>query len=238
MYDGFFGKAEELKREGTPFAIAVVVRSEAPISGKPGDKAIVTGDGRFWGWIGGGCSRPVVEEEARQSLKERTPRVVQIRPDAEEHDEHDHHMHCHSGGALEIYVEPVLPPSRLLVFGDSPVARSLVKLAENLSYDVISMDGTLPAPSGEASDTFVVIASQGDNDEEILKQALGIPACYQGLVASKRKAEALLPKLRSEGFETENVKAPAGLDLKGSRPEEIALSILAEIITAGSTGWR
>ncbi len=137
MFDQFLKRADELLAKGEPFAIAMVVRYQAPISGKPGNKAIVLGDGTIWGWIGGGCAQPVVVKEALKSLADGQPRLIRISPSASpEEGIIDYAMTCHSGGTLDIYIEPVLAKPHLLILGRSPVARTLAALGKTIGYAV------------------------------------------------------------------------------------------------------
>src|SRR5215472_8515308 len=133
MFDRFVKKAAELLEKGEPFVAASVVRFQAPISGKPGDKAIIFPDGKMWGWIGGGCAQPVVIKEALKALEDSAPRLVRIHPSANPDSAQgvvDYTMTCHSGGSLDIFIEPVLPKRHLLIFGRSAVAQTLAKLAK------------------------------------------------------------------------------------------------------------
>ena len=133
MFDEFLDKARELRARGEAFATALVVRYEAPISGKPGDRAIVFADGRVWGWIGGGCAQPLVVKEALAALADGQPRLVRISPAPAEHAASgvvDYQMTCHSGGSLDIFVEPVLAKPHLLIIGRSAVAQNLARLAK------------------------------------------------------------------------------------------------------------
>ena len=128
MFDQFLSKAGELLSAESPFAVAIVIRHEPPVSGKPGDKAIIRSDGQVWGWIGGGCVQPLVIREALNAMEEGSPRLVRISPSAESDPEIGtvhYPMSCHGGGALEVYIEPVLPKPRILIFGRSPAAQSL-----------------------------------------------------------------------------------------------------------------
>ncbi len=137
MFDEFLKKANELRSKDEPFAIATVVRFESPVSGKPGDKAIVRADGSIWGWIGGGCAQPVVVKEALRALRDGAPRLVRIHPSANPDAEHgtvDYTMTCHSGGSLDIFIEPVLPKTHVVIFGRSAVAQTLAKLAHAINY--------------------------------------------------------------------------------------------------------
>jgi xanthine dehydrogenase accessory factor len=128
MLEEFLSRAAELRAQERPFVLAIVIRSVAPASGKPGDKAIVQPDGSIWGWIGGGCVRSLVVKEALAALSERRPKLVSILPTEEIAGESDvvyHRMTCHSGGSIELYLEPSLPRPHLFVFGRSAVYRGL-----------------------------------------------------------------------------------------------------------------
>ena len=251
MFDVFFGKASALNERGQPFALAVVVRYEAPSSGKAGDKAIILEDGSIEGWIGGGCTQPVVIQEARKVLVEGKPRLIRIAPSTEDTTEGivRYPMTCHSGGALDVYIEPVYPKPHLIVFGHSVVAQTLCRLARAIHYRVSAV-----APEAEpqiefdvdrvlrswdiasipfTDQTFVVVATQGEGDEQALKSALAYGASYTAFVASRKKAVAVFENLAAQGIDKEaqsSVKSPAGLDIGARLPEEIAVSILAEIL--------
>ena len=250
MFDKFLSTANELLAQGEPFAIATVVRYEAPISGKPGNKAIIRADGKLIGWIGGGCSQPVVVKEALKALADGQPRLVRISPSSSpEQGIVDYTMTCHSGGTLDIFIEPVLPKPHVLILGRSPVAQTLAKLATTIGY---SVSVAAPDAGGEAfpdadsiqtnfdlaqlkitPQTFVIVSTQGESDEEALEAALQTGSSYVAFVASKTKAAKTLDDLKERGLAAEklaNVRAPAGLDIHASSPEEIAVSILAEII--------
>jgi xanthine dehydrogenase accessory factor len=250
MFDRFLNKAAELLAKGETFVTASVVRFQAPISGKPGDKAIIFADGKMWGWIGGGCAQPVVIKEALKALADGKPRLVRISPTASPEDGIvDYTMTCHSGGTLDIYIEPVLPKPHILIFGRSPLAQTLARLGKTVGYrisvvasgadqeqfpdvDLLRADSNL----GELKigrETFIVVSTQGEGDEEALEQAARTNAAYVAFVASKVKAQKVFEYLRKAGVPSERVsqiRAPAGLDIHASTPEEIAVSILAEII--------
>jgi xanthine dehydrogenase accessory factor len=250
MFDQFLNKAAELLAKGEPFAVAEVVRYQAPISGKPGDKAIIVAGGKMWGWIGGGCAQPVVVKEALKALADGQPRLIRISPSSSpEEGIVDYAMTCHSGGTLDIFIEPVLPKPHVLILGRSPVARTLVTLAKTIGYAVSVAapeadresfpDADLVQANFDLSEikitpqTFVVVSTQGEGDEEALEAALNAGADYVALVASKKKAGRVLDYLKQRGLDQEKVnrvRAPAGLDIHASSPEEIAVSILAEII--------
>ena len=255
MFHKFLSKADELMAKGEPFAVALVVRYQAPISGKPGNKAIVLSDGKIWGWIGGGCAQPVVVKEALKALADGQPRLIRISPSsAPQEGIVDYAMTCHSGGTVDIYIEPVLPKPHILILGRSPIARTLVTLAKAVGYAV-----SVAAPEADGEDfleadmvqtnldlgqvkitpqTFVVVSTQGECDEEALEAALNTGAAYVAFVASKVKAGKVLDYLKERGLDPEKgkrVRAPAGLDIHASSPEEIAVSILAEVIQVRRT---
>jgi xanthine dehydrogenase accessory factor len=252
MFDRFLKESAELVARGETFAVATVVRCLPPTSGKPGDKAIIFADGKLLGWIGGGCAQPVVVKEALKALVDGKPRLVRItpRPDAPEEGIVDYTMTCHSGGALDIYIEPVLPGPHLVVLGRSPIAQALARLGSVVGYaiDVVLDERAEEAFAGigviQAQDyslerakvspqTFIVVSTQGEGDEEALEQALKTEAGYVAFVASKTKAEKVFEYLKSQGIAAEKIKrvlAPAGLDIHAKSPEEIAVSILAQII--------
>ena len=252
MFDEFLNKAAELRSRGESFAVALVVRFAAPISGKPGDKAIIYPDGRIWGWIGGGCSQPAVVKEALKALSEGTPRLVRITPSPSPSSGQgvvDYSMTCHSGGSLDIYIEPVLPKPHLVILGRSLVAQTLASLAKTIHFMVSAI---APGASREhfptadaiyerldlspisiGPQTYLVVSTQGEDDEEALERALGVEAPYVAFVVSQPKREKIFEYLRGKGIASERlnrVRAPAGLPIGAVSPEEIAVSILAEIV--------
>jgi xanthine dehydrogenase accessory factor len=250
MFDQFLSKASELLAGGQSFAIAEVVRHQKPVSGKSGDKAIISADGTIWGWIGGGCAQPAVVSEALKALKDGRPRLVRISTaSSQEEGVVAYNMTCHSGGALEVYIEPVLPKPHILILGRSPVARALTRLAKAINYTV-SVAGygvdreTFPEADQVRADlnlselktslpVFVVVSTQGEDDEEALEASVGTAASYIAFVASRAKAEKIKESLREHGFaaaKLDRVRAPAGLNIQARSQEEIAVSILAEII--------
>jgi xanthine dehydrogenase accessory factor len=258
MFDEFLSKAQELWSVESPFAVAIVVSYEPPVSGKPGDKAIIQPDGSVWGWVGGGCVQPLIIREAVKAIEEKTPRIVRISPSDASGGESGtvtYTMSCHGGGALVVYVEPVLPKLRVLIFGNSPVAQSLSKLAKATGYavtvvapeagrenfpeaDFIGREGDISRLVNKGVN-YVVIATQGEQDEEALEDALRTNASYISFVASQAKWRKILSRLAEKGLPASilsRVKAPAGLNIGTSSPAEIAVSILAEIIQARKVG--
>lgn len=253
MYDDFFAKAHELVQAGRPFVTATVVRAEKPTSGKPGDKAIITVDGVMHGWVGGSCAQPTVIKEALNVLSADEARLIRLStaPDAQEPREGlmDLPMTCFSGGTLEIYLEPQHPRPRLLIVGTLPVARALAKLGSAMNYHVIVVDLDGDGESITDADqvltsleevaeqirpfTYIVIATHGNYDELALEKILHAKPSYVGLVASSTRTKAVVEYLTLQGLtETEllPLKAPAGLDIQARRGDEIALSIMAEIV--------
>jgi xanthine dehydrogenase accessory factor len=250
MFDAFLTKAAALR--GSPFAIAIVVRFKPPVSGKPGDKAIIQADGQMWGWIGGGCVQPIVVREALRAMEDRKARLIKIAPTRQPEGEYgvvNYQMTCHGGGTMEIYIEPVLPVPQLLVFGRSATAQALCKLGKAIGYTVIVAGLGLNRrlfPEADrivenrelhevdfTRETYLVVSTQGEGDEEALEQAVLTGVSYISFVASRKKAEKVLQFLEGRGVARElvnRVKAPAGLDICALGPEEIAVSILAEII--------
>jgi len=252
MFDDFLKKSADLVAGGEPFATATVVRCQPPTSGKPGDKAIIHGDGRLWGWIGGGCAQPVVIREALKCLADERPRLVRITPSANDPEEGvvDYTMTCHSGGALDIYIEPVLPKPQIVILGRSPIAQALARLGRVIGYNVsvvvedlggedfsdaavLTRKNFALAGKNFSPHSFFVVSTQGEGDEEALEQALESNAAYVAFVASRTKAEKVIEYLRQKSVSAEKLKrvrAPAGLNIGAASPQEIAVSILAEII--------
>lgn len=252
--------AARLSAEGTPFALATVVWSRAPSSGKPGSTALITADGTLHGWLGGACAEPLVLREALRALEEGTPRLLFLgTPDELEGHRREGVLAvpiaCQSEGALEVYVEPVLPSPHLVVIGRSPAVDALAEMALALGWRSVvvddrgdpalhpegldvrtSLDGAL---EGIGPGSMVVVATQGHYDEEALERVLRTPAAYVGLVASRRRAEAVLGYLRDRGVPEEalgRVHAPAGLDLGRLPNREIAVAILAELVRLRAAG--
>ena len=258
----------KLKAAEQSFALATVVRTVSVTAAKAGAKAVIRPDGTIVaGWIGGGCARGAVLKAARDCLADGQPRMVSVQPEdllaelgvtageSREGVQFARNM-CPSKGTMDIFVEPVLPHPSLVILGASPVALSLASQARALGYHVtlaapasdvaatpdadVVIDGFVPHDLAEAL-RFVVVSTQGKGDEAALKAALAIPAAYHAFVGSRRKMAALRAQLTADGVAAEaiaSVKAPAGLDLGAITPEEIAMSILAEITAERRRGQR
>jgi xanthine dehydrogenase accessory factor len=255
--DGVLDRAAQLKAAGTPFVLVTVVRSLAPTSAKPGAKAIIEEDGGIQGWIGGGCAQPAVIKTARKALDDGESRLIRISPNSEAVEEvgiTEFGMPCHSGGTLDIFIEPVLARPALLILGTSPVAQALCGFADAAGYTV-SVAGTdasdtlFPAADSVIDDfdvgriaatpRYVVVATQGKRDERALEAALATPAAYIAFIASARKAERLREYLKERGHDADRVDAiesPAGVAIGAVTPGEIALSVLAGVVRARRSG--
>ncbi|MCR9059791.1 MAG: XdhC/CoxI family protein [Rhodobacteraceae bacterium] len=257
-----------LQNASEPFALATVVRTISVTAAKAGAKAVIAADGSIaGGWIGGGCARSAVIKAARAALEDGEARLVSIQPEdllaelgVESGEEREGVQFaknmCPSKGTMDIFVEPVLPRPILVICGASPVALALSKQAPTIGFDV-----TICAPAedhaafpGEGrlidgfgldaignADTYILVSTQGRGDLAALEGALNVPARHIGFVGSRRKISTLKEKLREKGLseqDLERIEGPAGLDLGAITPEEIALSILAELLVIRRTGQR
>jgi xanthine dehydrogenase accessory factor len=216
-------RAATLAAERVPHVQATVVRAGRPASVQPGASALVLGDGTIEGFVGGHCAEPSVRLHALRALETGEPLLLRIEPGDGEGAAIDGavtvHNPCISGGALEIFLEPRLPAPRMRVIGDTPIAHALAELAEGLGYEI----GEQPSDD----DAAVVVASHGRDEEQALTAAVEAGVPYVGLVASRKRGEAVLASL---DLPDERVHTPAGLDIGARTPEEIALSILAQIV--------
>jgi xanthine dehydrogenase accessory factor len=245
----FFELAAELLARREPFATATVVRADRPTSAKPGAKAIITPDGKLTGWIGGSCAAPVVIREAVAAIADGEARLIEISKTSAAPRPGVRHfpMTCHSGGTLEIHIEPLLPTEQLVILGKTPVARALAALGSALGRYVVVAEPNVNAVDFPTADrittdladvnvderTSIVIAMRGDADEDPAEEALQTPASYIGLVASQTRGDVIRDTLMRRGLTETQVKRlvyPAGLDMGHVSDEEIALSILAQIL--------
>jgi xanthine dehydrogenase accessory factor len=221
--------------------LATVVRCEAPTSARPGDKAVITADGRLRGWIGGSCSEPVVRREAMRALAEGTPQLIHIVGDSGEvkqtrkRGELSIATTCPSGGSIDVFIEPRLPKPLLLVFGDGPAALTLVRLGELTGFRARAVSqaelSALVVPPG---DGYAVVATMGHFDEDALEAALGHPELEVSLIASTRRAAAVRAELLRRGLDADTagrIHTPAGR-VRGGTQEEIALLALAEVVAS------
>jgi len=248
------------KAKGESFALATVVRTVAATAAKAGAKAVILSDGSVSeGWIGGGCARAAVLKAAKEALADGQARLVSIAPPdvLQEHGveagveragvRFAKNM-CPSEGTMDVFVEPVLPQPQIVICGASPVAVAIADLAPRIGFGVTVCAATADQsafaeadrriegyalPVDEPCARFVVVSTQGRGDEAALQAALAVDSDYVAFVGSRKKAQALKAKLLQLGVDPERLaklKAPAGLDLGAITPEEIAVSILGEIV--------
>jgi len=229
-------QCNDLRAREEPFVLATVVAYKSPQSAKPGSKAIIKSDGSMLGWIGGGCVQPIVVREAKQALQTGRPKLLTISPD----DPRDNwegvqsfQMTCEGGGSLEIYLEPFLPKPQLVILGSSPVAEILAQLGTLLDFKVVAADEDFSSIKDQINESsYVVVATMGNGDEEALLAVIGTRPRYLGLVASRKKSEALFEYVRTTGATEEDIAVitcPAGIEIGGETLPEIALSVAAEI---------
>lgn len=239
-------RAESLRRAGElaggerPFALVMVVRTEPATSARVGDRAVVHADGTIEGWVGGGCIGPIARREALAALAEGEPRLVRITPDtaAAQPGVRMSRMTCASEGTADLYVEPFLPRPTLVVAGDSPVAATLAAIAPPLGFRLVRVGERLTATEVPyPQDTWMVVTTFGEFDEEAVEAGVRLGLPYVGLVASGRRAERVLSELRQRGLDAEElsvVRSPAGLPVGAGGQEGISLSIMAEIFALRS----
>lgn len=226
-------RAAALRAERIPFVHAKVVQAERPTSAKPGDEAIVFADGTIEGFVGGTCAESTVRAQSLALLDSGEPLLLRItpEPDQERPGTLTVHNPCLSGGTLEIFLDPVVPAPLLVVHGETPIAEALAGLGERLGFAVAGPVVGSPTGSAEASGAAaVVVASHGRDEEGALTAALAEHVPYVGLVASRKRGEAVLASLDVDEAARARVHTPAGLDIGARTPEEVALSILAEIV--------
>jgi xanthine dehydrogenase accessory factor len=242
--------ASKLAARGERFALVTVVRREPPSSARVGDTALVIANGEVHGWVGGGCTRSTLLRESLRAMSDGEPRLLSLSVDPAAEPRRGVvalSMTCKSGGAVDLYVEPVLPAPRVVVFGATPIARAMVRIAHAMGYRV-----DLVAPEADAADfpeaarvsgemapglspqgAFVLVATMDESDLEAIEAAVPLKPSYFGVIASRKRFAELLDALRARGVAgevTESILAPAGLDIGARTPEEIALSVMAHIV--------
>jgi xanthine dehydrogenase accessory factor len=232
-------EVERLRGDRTPFVLATVVRVERPTSAKAGDRAIVLADGTLAGFVGGTCAESTVRLEGLRLLETGESTLLRITPADPASDPAGPSAEgivtvanpCLSGGTLDIFLEAMLPPPLVYVFGDAPVARALAAAGTAIGYDMRTVPDEVPA----AADA-VVVASHGRDEPPVLTAALRAGVPYVALVASRRRGGAVLAGLEVTDEERSRVHSPAGLDIGARTPGEVALSILAEIVASRPRG--
>ncbi len=235
--------AGELTDKGEKFAMATVVWRQGPSSGHEGARAIVTADGEIHGWIGGACAEPVVIREAQRVIAEGEPQLILLgSPEDFGHVPEGMvsvPMSCQSEGALQVYIEPVLSAPGLVVVGRSPMATTLVDLASVLSWRAELIDSAQFTGDRVNRDSIVVVATQGHDDEDTLERAVLAQPAFVGLVASQKRGEAVMATLRDRGIDPDlldTVRFPVGIDLGHTTHNEIAVSVLAELVALRAEG--
>ena len=249
----------ELKNTGEAFVLATVVRTVAATAAKAGAKAIIRADGTILdGWIGGGCARGAVLKAAKEAIADGDPRFVSVQPEdmlaelgvsagTEKEGVRFARNMCPSKGTMDVFIEPVLPAPEIVILGSSPVAVALADIAPRFGYQVTvcapgeeqgafdtadaRIDGFM-LETAQTADKYLVVSTQGRGDEAALSAALSVPSAHVAFVGSKAKAAAIGEKLIAKGIDETRLaalKAPAGLDIGAITPDEIALSIMAEI---------
>lgn len=255
MNDLLQDRIPELLRSNESFVLATVVRRQAPSSGKPGDRAVIRSNGELIGWIGGGCVRGIVIREALKAITDGKCSLIRIGKQftgtsghAQE-DVREFHMTCQSEGMVELFIEPVLPKPHLVVIGQTAIARSLVRIAKASGYRVTGVAAGADLKTFDKPDelitrfdlsqvqttdqTAIVVATQGDQDEKALAEALRKKCHYRGFIASRKKMLSVQEYLFAEGFTKAHVSTitcPAGIDVQAKLPDDVALSILAELV--------
>ena len=248
--------AADLARKGESFVMAIVVRREPASSAQIGNTALITEAGGWHGWLGGSCIQSTVVREALAALNATEPRLISLTPNPGA----EHRpgvtafpMTCHSGGSVDIYLEPVLPAPCLLIFGVSPTAQALARLGKVMGYTIDIVDPEAEREAFPDADRvvesigkdffdgqktrpgrlFAVVATLGQRDEEAIKSALAVEPAYLGVVASRKRFAQIRETLLASGISAaalDRITNPAGLDLGARAPEEVALSVLAEIV--------
>ncbi|HEY2813373.1 MAG TPA: XdhC family protein [Acidimicrobiales bacterium] len=236
-------QAAELARRGESFALATVVWRQGPSSGQQGSRAIVTASGDLIGWIGGACAEPTVIREAQRAIVDGEARLLLLgTPDQFGHVPEGMTVipiSCQSEGAMEVYVEPVVAAPHLVVVGRSPMAQTLCELGQVIGWRTELADGADFLSSDVDARSVVVIATQGHGDEEAIEHAVSASPAYVGLVASRKRGDAVLGYLADRGVPQhmlDRVRVPAGLDLGSTSHREIAVAILAELVQLRGSG--
>jgi xanthine dehydrogenase accessory factor len=239
MSRGMAARVRELSAERVPFVHATVVRAQVPSSARPGDDAVVLSDGTIEGFVGGQCAETSVRTAALGALRDGETVLLRVLPDdsapfPESPGAQVVVNTCLSGGALEIFLQPMLPAPLIEVVGDTPVADAIVRIAEVLDYATArSLPGAVPENAAA-----VIVASHGLDEHEAIRLALEAGVPHIALVASRRRGAAVLDELDLTDEQRARVKTPAGLDIGARTAAEVALSILAEVVERLHAGDR
>jgi xanthine dehydrogenase accessory factor len=243
-------RAAELSRRGEEFALASVVWRQGPSSGQPGARAVITAAGQLYGWIGGACAEPVVIREAQRVIAERKAKLLLLGA-ADQFGLLDQSgagvpdgmvavaISCQSEGAMQVYIEPVIPSPHLTIVGRSPMAHTLADLARALGWRADVRDGPDLSAATLGTRSVVIVATQGHGDEEAVERAVSASPAFVGLVASRKRGEAVLGYLADRGVPRDlldRVRVPVGLDLGHTTHREIAVAVLAQLVQLRAAG--
>lgn len=241
---GVLEEMGELTRRGEAFALATVVWRQGPSSSQSGSRAIITAGGELHGWIGGACAEPVVIREAQRVMAEGTAKLLLLGTPEQFGAAVPDGMtvvpiSCQSEGAIEVYIEPVLPVPHLVIVGASPMAHTLADLAGALGWRANLVRGPDFTTASADERSMVIVATQGHDDEDVLERAAAVRPAYLGLVGSRRRGATVLGYLADRGVpkdQLDRVRVPAGLDLGPTTHQEIAVAILAELVQLRASG--
>ena len=235
------GRAQKLAAEGAAFVVATVVRAQRPTSVEAGNVALVLGDGTIEGFVGGVCTEHSVRAYSLQAIESGESVLLRILPFSDEGEPGGDvtaadgavtvQNPCLSGGAIEVFLEPVVPAPRVLVVGETPIAGALLRLGSELGWNVVAVEGE--HLELRPADLALVVAAHGRDELQTLRRGLESGVAYVGLVASRRRGDGVLAELRSDGVTDDllaRIDVPAGLDIGARTPSEVALSILASIV--------
>ncbi|WCN79174.1 XdhC family protein [Micromonospora sp. LH3U1] len=223
-------RARELTVSREPFVHATVVRAQDPTSARPGDDAVIRADGSIEGFVGGVCAESSVRAAALDTLRDGTALLLRVLPDGaapfpETPGARVVVNPCHSGGAIEVFLRPMLPAPALRVVGSTPISAAVATLAAFLDFDVVTADDSTGC-------TAVVVAGLGKGEQEAIRAALDAGVGFIALVASGKRGATLLDELGLTDAERSRVHSPAGLEIGARTPQEIALSIMSEVVRA------
>ncbi|MFI0355447.1 XdhC family protein [Actinomadura sp. 9N407] len=220
--------AERLRSQRTPYVLATVVRTEKPTSARTGDRALVLPDGTLEGFVGGSCAASTVRTQALRLLDTGESTLLRITADPAISQALDGLVTvenpCLSGGTLDVFLEAVIPPALIQVYGDGPVARALVQVGGASGYETNLCTDPVPVVKDAAA---LVVATHGQNEEEVLSEALRFGIPYIGLIASRTRGKSVKSALE----DGDRIHTPAGLDIGARTAPEIALSVVAEILS-------
>jgi xanthine dehydrogenase accessory factor len=246
-----FAELEEAHERGESVALVTILETRGSTPQKAGAKMVVGRDGRLRGTVGGGCVESDILWRAQRVIEKRSPEVASYDFNA---DEDENGLIC--GGSMKVFIEPIIPPPRVYVIGAGHVAQPVSQVAKVAGFEVVVLDdrvkyatperfpeadvvraGPIPELAEEfqyGDNAFVVIVTRGHKeDEEALRTFIGKETAYLGLIGSVTKIEKIVKRLEREGVSPERlsrVHSPIGLDLGGSTPGEIAVSIVAELL--------